>query len=133
MHDRCCDRLGRSQCTRRTVMGTHHPLELHNTLNGTQVIQYIGRCCVGCDSRGRGGRRMYPRASCHGSPCRRCAVRVSGGHADANLFGSKRSEPHAIHGTDAGSGGYPQMMRIACSATIASPNVTSRLRIGSAV
>ena len=27
----------------------------------------------------------------------------------------------------------PQMMRIACSATMASPNVTSRLRIGSAV
>ena len=31
-----------------------------------------------------------------------------------------------------GSGGAPQMMRIACSATIASPKVTSRLRIGSA-
>ena len=34
---------------------------------------------------------------------------------------------------EAGSGAEPQAIRIACSATMASPKVTSRLRIGSAV
>ena len=43
------------------------------------------------------------------------------------------TEPRNAGGIDADSGGAPQMMRIACSATIARPNVTSRLRIGSAV
>ena len=36
-------------------------------------------------------------------------------------------------GIDADSGAAPQMMRISCSATMARPKVTSRLRIGSAV
>ena len=43
------------------------------------------------------------------------------------------TEPRNAGGIDADSGAAPQMMRIACSATMASPKVTSRLRIGSAV
>ena len=43
------------------------------------------------------------------------------------------TEPRNAGAIDAGSGGEPQMMRIACSATMASAKVTSRLRIGSDV
>ena len=43
------------------------------------------------------------------------------------------TEPFRPAGIDADSGAAPQMMRISCSATIARPKVTSRLRIGSAV
>ncbi len=43
------------------------------------------------------------------------------------------TEPRNTGGIEADNGDAPQMMRIACSATIARPKVTSRLRIGSAV
>ena len=43
------------------------------------------------------------------------------------------TEPLNTGGMVADSGAAPQRMRISCSATIARPKVTSRLRIGSAV
>ena len=42
-------------------------------------------------------------------------------------------EPRNAGGIEAGNGAAPHIMRIACSVTMARPNVTSRLRIGSAV
>ena len=43
------------------------------------------------------------------------------------------TEPLKAGGIVADKGAAPHTMRIACSATIARPKVTSRLRIGSAV
>ena len=43
------------------------------------------------------------------------------------------TEPLSSCGNVCDSGAEPQTMRIACSTTIARPNVTSSVRIGSAV
>ncbi len=48
-----------------------------------------------------------------------------------NSSGPSSTPPFSADGSVCDSGAAPQIIRIVCSATIASPKVTSRLRIGS--